>query len=320
MNKKTIIHIGLHKTASTFLQTIVFPKSNVYTYLTRPYTQHNFAWNKFQYADDSLFDYSELKEELRKIGSNKLLISDESFSGKPTAFGYINRTLIAQRLRNIFPNAQIVLFIRGQQQILLSHYNMWVKGFNSGYRNIDDFIWHPSKNYTYNNYIENAPAGLNTLYWNSNKFYLHVDCFKYYELVSLYKSLFQKVDVFLYEDLISNKRQVLNRLENILEERIIIPKSDLIIKVNKSLTQNELQKKISDNKIGVLTKNRYFKKILGLIRNFYENGNKSYLNPEEYIDKITKHVYEKNNKRLIQDYPEIGIQTYPEAYKAITKE
>lgn len=308
---KTIIHIGLHKTATTYLQEIVFPRVQGYSYLTRPYTQHNFAFNKLQYADTSLYIHAETIEELKQINSKNLLISDESFSGKPIGFGYINRSLIAERLAQVFPEAEIILFIRGQQNIILSQYNMWVKGYNAGDRAVNDFAWSPKKNYTYQESLSNTPAGLDTLFWNTNKDYLNLDCYKYYELISLYKNLFRKVHVFLYEDFKNDPNKVIEKIGTILEQKIMIAEEDLETKVNISLGQDSLIKKIHENKVQVITNNKWLKKILL----FYLNSrDKRFSDPKDYIRDITKNVYENNNRQLIETYPEIGIQNYPDAY------
>ena len=308
---KTIIHTGLHKTATTYLQEIVFPRVQGYTYLTRPYTQHNFAFNKLHYADMSLYSHAETVEELKQINSERLLISDESFSGKPIGFGYINRSLIAERLAQVFPEAEIILFIRGQQNIILSQYNMWVKGYIAGDRAVNDFAWYPKKNYTYQESLSNTPAGLDTLFWNTNKYYLNLDCYKYYELISLYKNLFRKVHVFLYEDFKNDPNKVIEKIGTILEQKIMIAEEDLETKVNISLGQDSLIKKIHENKVQVITNNKWLKKILL----FYLNSrDKRFSDPKDYIRDITKNVYENNNRQLIETYPEIGIQNYPDAY------
>lgn len=318
MEKKTVIHIGLHKTASTFLQRVLFPKVQSYTYLTRPYIQHNFAFNKLQYADDSLFQYSEVEEELERINYEKLLISDEALSGKPVCFGYINRTIIAERMSKLFPNASIIMFIRGQKDILLSHYNMWVKGYNAGYRSIDDFIWHADQDYTINDYREGKRAELDTLYWNSNKFYLNIECFKYYELISLYKRLFKNVHVFLYEDFVNDPKSICSQIESILGTKIEIPENELERKVNKSLSQTDLNNRVAINKTKILTKSKFFQ---GLLFYSLKLGKSNNVNPKEYIDKISNNVFEDNNMKLIQQFPEVGIQKYPNAYNTfVTKE
>ena len=312
---KTIIHVGLHKTATTYLQEIVFPNVKEYTYLTRPYTQHNYAFNKLQYADNSLYDHSEIIDELEKINPKNLLISDESFSGKPFGLGYINRSLIAERLAKVLPEAEILLFIRGQQNIILSQYNMWVKGYNAGYRIIDDFVWYPQKNYTYQDSLSNIPAGLNTLFWNTNKDYLNLECYKYFELILLYKNLFKNVHVFLYEDFKSDPKAVLKKIESILEEQIEIAEEKLSTKVNISLAPELLIKKLHENKISVVTKNKWLRKLLLIYLN---KSNNVFSDPKKYILDFTKNVYEENNRRLIEKFPEIGIQNYPEEYKTIT--
>ena len=65
MNKKHYIHIGLHKTGTTFLQNRIFSLFTNLIFLTRPYTQQNNAFNKLQYADDSLYDGDEVQNELK---------------------------------------------------------------------------------------------------------------------------------------------------------------------------------------------------------------------------------------------------------------
>lgn len=61
------IHVGLHKTGSTFLQNKVFPNLEETTYIGRPYTQQNMAFNKLQYADSSLYDKQKILEEINKL-------------------------------------------------------------------------------------------------------------------------------------------------------------------------------------------------------------------------------------------------------------
>lgn len=312
MEKKTIIHIGLHKTASTLLQTIIFPKATNYTYLSRPYTQFNHAFNKLQYADDTMYDKSEIERELNQINYDNLLISDESLSGKPMAFGYINRSLIARRLQQVLPQAEIILFLRGQTEMLKSHYNMWVKGYNAGIRQVDDVIWIPDKNYEYQDYLNNSNPELSSLYWNTNNFYLHIDCFKYYELITLYKNLFDKVHVFLYEDLIHHKQEVLQRIEDILEQKLDISERDLKSKVNQSIANDRLLSKIHENKLSLVTQNKYLKKIGKIYLKFKSNP---YVDPEQYISQKTKGLYLNNNRKLIEKYPEINLEKYPLAYQ-----
>ena len=252
-----------------------------------------------------------LAEACMKDRSKIQLAPNESLSGKPMAFGYINRSMIAYRLQEIFPNAEIILFLRGQQQMLLSYYNQWVKGYPGGFRTIDDFVWHPTQNYTYGDFTNHSKPSLNSLFWNTNKFYVNLECFKYFELISLYKKLFKKTHVFLYEDFIADKTQVLGRMEEILGEKIHLTPEKGEKRVNKSISQGALIKKLNTNRAELLGGNRYTRKVLGFLLNL---GKTKYIDPQNYIQEVAQGVYEENNQQLIAAYPEIGLQCYPRNY------
>ncbi len=53
---KAFIHVGLPKTATTFLQEKIFPRLSNTTLISRPYTQQSKAFNQLQYADDCHYD------------------------------------------------------------------------------------------------------------------------------------------------------------------------------------------------------------------------------------------------------------------------
>lgn len=322
--KDVYIHIGLHKTASTFLQEKVFPHFTNTTLLTRPYTQHNHAFNKLQYADDSLYDKEEMITELSKINGDRILISDESLSGKPLIFCYINRTIIANRLKDIFPDAKIILFIRGQRDILMSHYYQGVKGIHSGYLPIDKFFWHPQDNYTYEMYQKNGGMpSLDTLYYNTNIYCIHLDCFLYYELISLYKKLFKNVAVFLYEDLRSDPLNVIQQIESILEDKIVNKdKIDLINKVNIKMSRealrlrrfiNRFNRFIDPQRLDVLIRSKLINRPFNLLFNIFR-VDKDPFKEERYIEEICERIYADNNRNILSHYPDIGLNKYPESY------
>lgn len=147
---KQVIHVGLHKTATTFLQKKIFPSLDNYNLYTRPYTQHNHAFNQLQYADESLYNKKLVENEVEKFPTGNIILSDESFYGKPNLFSHINRTIIAKRLSELFPEATIIIFIRSQIKILLSYYNQYVKG--GGVADIKDYIWFPKSEYCFEQY------------------------------------------------------------------------------------------------------------------------------------------------------------------------
>jgi len=314
--KEIFIHVGLHKTASTFLQEKVFCHLKSVSYLTRPYTQHNHVFNKLQYADDSLYDSSKLVAELDQIQEERILISDEAFSGVPITLGQMNRSMIAKRLKDIFPEAKILLFIRGQKAMLLSHYNMWVKGYYRGYKPIHDFLWYPRQDFSYQDYQSNSNKyDLSTLYFNTNEPYLHLDCFLYHELISLYKDLFEDVHVFLYEDIKDNPSQVLNQLEKIFDESLPDrAKSSRTSKVNPSLTSQELQIKRLDNRLRVLSKRKSITQSLAKLLYLFFDRKYPPSYEQHYVEQLSKKHYSDNNRRVIEDYPEIGLSRFPQEY------
>jgi len=314
--KDVFIHVGLHKTASTFLQEKVFSHLTSVSYLTRPYTQHNHAFNKLQYADDSLYTPSELIDALSKVKEDRILISDEALSGVPITLGMINRSMIAKRLKGIFPDAKILLFIRGQKAMLLSHYNMWVKGYYKGYKPIHDFLWHSKKDFTYQDYKTSPQKyDLSTLYFNTNEPYLNLDCFLYYELISLYTKLFRDVHVFLYEDVKTNPANLINRLEDLFGETLPdYARSSYTSKVNKSLDTEELKRKRLDNRLRVLFNNRLVTQPLAKVACKFV-GQKYQPNYEQnYVEEFIRKHYAANNQKVIEFYPDIGLERFPQDY------
>ena len=110
-------------------------------------------FNQLQYADDSLYKKDLVVKELIQISASRLLISDESFSGKPVYFSYLNRSIIAKRLADIFPNAEIILFLRDQRDIILSHYSSYIK-MPYGTKTIEKLFYRPKTNYTHTDYLK----------------------------------------------------------------------------------------------------------------------------------------------------------------------
>jgi hypothetical protein len=313
------IHIGLHKTATTFLQEKVFPKLEGTTFITRPYTQHNHAFNKLQYADDSLYKKEEFLGELEKIRGDRILLSDECFSGKPLTFNYINRSLVARRLRDAMPQATILLFIRGQKDILLSMYNQYVR--SGGTKEMEDFFWKGKRNYTLDMYLRNDKKqlrGQETLYYNTNECYIHLDDYLYYEALSLYYEMFGRVEIFLYEDLVYRPEECANRIGDVLGQNRAIPLNFLRQqdKVNKSVEERELNELRFVNTIKSITSKRTF---VSMARTTYRyllkkgSGRKDSM--RNRIEKIVGDYYRTNNARIAEEFSIVGIQNYPEYYQ-----
>lgn len=311
-NMKVFIHIGLHKTASTFLQERFFPKLPNISYLGRKEIHSSVEFSKLLNADDTLYDPSILSSRIDEKDVEKLILSSESFSGKPLFMHSVNRSMIAKRLKHAFPDAEIILFIRGQKDLLLSHYNQYVKGRDDGYRTIREFIWYPGKKQKEEEKY-GASTAMNEEYYNTSNFQVHLDTFKHFELISLYKKFFEKVHVFLFEDFQKDQEGVLARLEELIGERLGDSSRKEIEKVNQSLKQGNLERKRRLNKFRTFSKNRLAVKLYSVLLNVWPSRDLTSSNVE-YINFVTDGYYEENNKKVIGKFPEIGLQRYPEKY------
>jgi hypothetical protein len=305
---KTILHIGLHKTATTFFQNSVWPHVPGYIYLSRPFTQHNHAFNQMQYADDSLYNKRGVFSQLSGLNKSRLLISDEAFSGKPVFFSYINRSMIARRLKEIFPNAEIILFLRDQKDIILSHYSSYIK-MPYGIKSIDKFLLKPENDFILSDYLKNQNYyNSKSLYYNTNDFFIHLDCFFYSPIINLYKSLFEKCHFFLYEDLVSKSESVFSRLEGILEEKIIFKDASA---QNVSLSAQELETYRIANRLSLMTSNKSFIKAAQMAIKMLPIKKKCL---KTVIDEYVGNYYHDDNNRLKSISPDLNWENHPSKY------
>jgi len=101
-----VLHLGLSKTGTTFLQKNVFP-----------------------YLDGvRFFDNGEFKINSVLHGDKVNLISDETFSNDYLWFDNAGRFEVADRLYRLFPGAKVILFVRdveGFKRSMYKEYVLW---------------------------------------------------------------------------------------------------------------------------------------------------------------------------------------------------
>jgi len=318
MSQKLIFHIGLHKTATTFFQNEVFPTLTNWNYLNRPFIHNNFALNKLLYEDDTLYDPQIVRDQIASITGEQLLFSSENLTGQPW-MSAINRAQIARRLREISDHCEIILFIRGQKSIIYSHYNNFINNYQ-GIRNIEDFVWKPSGDYTYEMYANGRSSIPRNTYYNLSWFNIHVNNFLYYPLIKYYKQLFgERMHVFLYETFSQNPDEVFNKLETVLDEKIhpAIKEKARQKRLNRSVTGYKLHKKLIVNKVTAGYNNRYLNKLSEKAVDLVFLGNSSAKDSPEktFINELVDGYYVEDNRKIIEEFPEIGIQDYPETYE-----
>ncbi len=178
-SKNIIIHIGFPKTATTWLQKHFFPKVQNFEYFLPRVTNAEIIGVD---PMDPLYDPSKWEKK------DNIIISNENFLGIGRISGFI-RIGLANRLKEIFPKAHIVLFIRNQIDLIASEYSWSVK--NSGCTFSPEKFFH-FKNPHWHNTFEYKPHHL-----------------MFDRVINLYKELFGNdyVHVFLYEDLKENPKE-----------------------------------------------------------------------------------------------------------------
>jgi hypothetical protein len=122
-NDNVVIHVGLHRTATTFLQNEIFPKLQGVNYKV--------------YHDQA--DYNIIKDKIN-------LISCESLSGSPTTwikYNFTIRDILAKGLKAEFPDAKIIVGFRDKEKWAKSIYSHAVKqgrvysSYESWYKKFD---------------------------------------------------------------------------------------------------------------------------------------------------------------------------------------
>jgi len=124
-----VLHLGLHKTGTTFLQNYIFPNIKEYNYIDRSH-----FWHCGQFKN--------------------VIISDEGFSGYPHLLDNDGSVMFenAKFLKKVFPNAKIILCLRNKESWVKSLYSEYLKSggiysfntfklkFSNVWFNFDEYI------------------------------------------------------------------------------------------------------------------------------------------------------------------------------------
>ncbi len=125
-----IIHIGFHKTATTWLQRNLFSDEQLgFQLLDRELVLEDFV---FIHPFDYCYGDSEINAKYERLCNEIIqkkmvpVISQERLSGSAHCGGYDCRE-ISNRLKHCFPQAKIFITIREQQDLIYSMYSQYVK-------------------------------------------------------------------------------------------------------------------------------------------------------------------------------------------------
>ncbi|SEA76819.1 hypothetical protein SAMN05421743_10825 [Thalassobacillus cyri] len=184
-----IVHIGYHKTGTTFLQDVLFPKHPEIHYVDRMTTQKYFLR-----VGSLFFDADKVKNEIKTLensvdnGKKALVFSDEELSGHIHTGGnggYLSKE-VADRIHQVMPDAKIMINVRNQVKMIDSVYRQYIK--KGGTFSVEKYLFN-------NNGLPHRQPRFQ---------FAH---FEYDRLVEYYINLFgrENVFVYLYEDFKQDK-------------------------------------------------------------------------------------------------------------------
>lgn len=165
-----VIHVGLTKAASTFLQAAFSVHPDIY-YPERVDSVHEFCGHELNF--ELLKAKSYVNNQLGIASGRRLILSHERLSGNPHS-GFYDCASIARRLAVTMPDAQIVIAIREQFAIIASCYKQYVR--IGGTKTISEYIF-PVQDYRIPRFD-----------WSF---------FRYLNLIRLYQNLFGVQNVFI---------------------------------------------------------------------------------------------------------------------------
>lgn len=150
MALETLIHIGYHKTASTWLQTHIldnpetllkrfFSKKDIRDFIVLPHSL-DFNSQSVKTHHLKLMEKAVTAENLSEDTIS--VVSSERLSGHPHSGGYDSKE-IADRLKSCFPDAKVLIVIREQKSAISSCYLQYVK--YGGTCSIKDYVNPPKR-------------------------------------------------------------------------------------------------------------------------------------------------------------------------------
>lgn len=189
------LHIGYPKAASSWFQKKFLPNVKNIKVYERKFIRECFL-------DPGAFEFSpgEFKSAFESKEDIDIWLSEELLLGRLRPGGVKGFVVveIAKRLKEVFPDAKIIIFIRNQIDILASAYMEYVRsGGNFG---INKFLF-PER------YFRSEGNRL---------VLLGLDYFLYDRIINLYNKLFgnENVNVFLYEDFAENPKSFIAAFSN----------------------------------------------------------------------------------------------------------
>jgi hypothetical protein len=178
---RPIVHVGYHKTATTWFQKSIWPSLESHDWIPRKVTQQALLEPPGMH-----FDPAEARRVLG-LGSRTrpVVLSEENLSGyihNGGLHGLLGPEMV-RRIHRVLPEARIVIFVRNQPDIVRASYSQYVAG--GGTFGLDKYL------HTYERVYGalKAPFKAPAFEWEH---------FEYDRLISLYDRAFGRENVFVY--------------------------------------------------------------------------------------------------------------------------
>jgi Sulfotransferase family len=194
---RPIVHIGYHKTATTWFQKSFYPTVRNFAYVPRERV-------KAALLSDTpfSFDPAKAREVLQLDETLPPILCEEELSGylhNGGLIGYMSAEM-AHRIKSVFPDAQIVIFIRSQADMIAATYQQYIRG--GGTHSVRRYLF-PKR------YLHGAAA---EPYKIPRFSFAH---FEYDRLIAHYDAIFgrENVHVVLYEAFCSDNAGTLAKMQ-----------------------------------------------------------------------------------------------------------
>lgn len=195
ITEQPILHIGYHKTATTWFQQAFYPEVRGAAFAKRRNVRQAFLC-----TNALAFDQDEALKALDLPAGKRPIICEEALVGYYENGGFLGTLSkdIAYRIQAVYPQARIVIFLRNQLDMLVATYLQYIR--RGGTESLQKFLWP----YYYQRRYRTKPH---------KKPMFCLEHFAYHRLIFLYRQLFgdTNVHVFLYEDFKAAPRDFLRR-------------------------------------------------------------------------------------------------------------
>jgi hypothetical protein len=188
------LHVGYPKVASTWFKKKFLPHvKNIKVYDRAIVRECFHEPGAFDFDADLVRKKLE-PIDVRDIWISEELLTDRSWTGGVQ--GFVTKE-VANRLHEVFPQANIIIFIRNQIDILASFYLQYIK--SGGNYNIQKFLY-PGK----------------YLVGGANRLVISPDFFLYDKVIKYYCDLFgrNKVHIFVFEEFKENPKEFISQFSS----------------------------------------------------------------------------------------------------------